>query len=280
MNQSGRGGMTALTNHTGRKGDIQLSIIIVNYNTVRLLDSCLSSLFLNKPLCEFEVVVVDNHSMDESASLLEQKFPEVHTILEDENQGFARAANHGYSFSRGLYCLVLNPDVIILPDSIQKLWEYMNSSPEVGVVFPKLVNPDGSLQYSCRTFHTIGTIFLRRTPLGKLFPNSRVLRDHLMMDWDHNTVREVDWALGGCMMVRREAIPGSQLFDERFFLYFEEVDLCYRMKKTPWKVVYNPGVAMIHHHLRESAGKGLNRQKFEVLNSWMKFKLKQLFHRH
>jgi GT2 family glycosyltransferase len=280
MNQSGRGGMTALTNHTGRKGDIQLSIIIVNYNTVRLLDSCLSSLFLNKPLCEFEVVVVDNHSMDESAYLLEQKFPEVHTILEDENQGFARAANHGYSFSRGLYCLVLNPDVIILPDSIQKLWEYMDSSPEVGVVFPKLVNPDGSLQYSCRTFHTIGTIFLRRTPLGKLFPNSRVLRDHLMMDWDHNTVREVDWALGGCMMVRREAIPGSQLFDERFFLYFEEVDLCYRMKKTPWKVVYNPGVAVIHHHLRESAGKGLNRQKFEVLNSWMKFKLKQLFHRH
>ena len=274
------GGTTLLTSHTGGTDDIQLSVIIVNYNTVKLLDSCLSSLFMNKPLCKFEVIVVDNHSMDGSVQLLAQKFPDIRPILEDENQGFARAANHGYTFSRGLYCLILNPDVIILPGSIQKLWEYMNSSPEVGVVFPKLINPDGSLQYSCRTFHTIGTIFLRRTPLGRLFSNSRILRDHLMTDWDHNTIREVDWALGGCMMVRREAILGSQLFDERFFLYFEEVDLCYRMKKTPWKVVYNPEAAMIHHHLRESAGKGLNPQKIEVIKSWVKFKLKQIFDRH
>lgn len=257
-----------------------ISIIVVNYNTRDLLKECLTALFSNAPACGFEVFVVDNSSRDGSRALLARHFPQCTVIGNRRNLGFARAANQAYRMSRGEYCLVMNPDLRVLPGSVQTLWEFMESHLDVGIVFPKLYNPDGSLQYSCRTFHTIGTILLRRTPLGKLLPNSRILKDHLMTDWDHNTMREVDWALGGCMMARREAVPDSQLFDERFFLYFEEVDLCYRMKKTPWKVVYNPEGAMVHHHLRESAGKGLNRQKFEVINSWMKFKLKHLFHRH
>jgi len=257
-----------------------ISIIVVNYNTRDLLEECLTSLFSNHPACGFEVFVVDNHSRDGSRALLERRFPQCTLIGNRKNLGFARAANQAYRINKGKYCLIMNPDLRVLPGSIQRLWDFMESHPDVGIVFPKLYNPDGSLQYSCRTFHTIGTIFLRRTPLGRLFSNSKILRDHLMMDWDHNTIREVDWALGGCMMVRREAIPGSQLFDERFFLYFEEVDLCYRIKKTPWKVVYNPEAAMIHHHLRESAGKGLNPQKIEVIKSWVKFKLKQIFDRH
>jgi len=258
----------------GGKDAIQLSVVIVNYNTMQLLDSCLSSLLTNGSTCKMEVIVVDNHSTDGSVQLLKQKYSEVHSILNRENQGFARAANQGYARGGGPYCLILNPDVTILPGSIQTLWTYMESCEDAGIAFPKLLNPDGSLQYSCRTFHTIWTILMRRTPLGKMFPESKILRDHLMMDWDHNTIREVDWALGGCMMVRRDAISNPKLFDERFFLYFEEVDLCYRMKKTPWKVVYVPEATMVHCHLRESAGKGFNRQKWEVILSWIKFKLK------
>jgi GT2 family glycosyltransferase len=253
--------------------DIQLSVIIVNYNSAKLLESCLSSLLANKPLCDMEITVVDNHSTDGSVQML-AKFPEIRLTVEKENRGFACAANHGYALSRGAYCLILNPDVIILPGSIQALWEYMESFEDVGIAFPKLLNPDGSLQYSSRTFHTMWTILMRRTPLGKMFPESKIVREHLMMDWDHNSIREVDWALGASMMVRKKAISGNQLFDERFFLYFEEVDLCYQMKKTPWKVVYNPEATMIHCHLRESAGKGFNRQKREVIRSWIKFKLK------
>ena len=259
---------------------VDISIIVVNYNTRDFLEECLTSLFSNLPACGFEVFVVDNHSRDGSRSMLQQCFPQCTLITNRRNRGFARAANQAYQVSEGKYCLIMNPDLRVMPDSIQRLWEFMESNPDVGIVFPKLYNPDGSLQHSCRTFHTIGSVFLRRTPLGKLFPNSRILRDHLMTDWDHNNVREVDWALGGCMMVRRKAVSAPQLFDERFFLYFEEVDLCYRMKKTPWRVIYNPEAAMIHHHLRESAGKGLNRQKIEVIKSWMKFKLKHLFDRH
>ena len=259
---------------------VDISIIIVNYNTRDLLEECLKALFFNPPSCGFEVLVVDNCSRDGSRTLLERRFPQCTLIGNRRNLGFARAANQAHRMSRGEYCLVVNPDLKVLPGSVQRLWEFMDSHRDVGIVFPKLYNPDGSIQYSCRTFHTIGTIFLRRTPLGKLFPNSRILRDHLMTDWDHESMREIDWALGGCMMVRREAILGPHLFDERFFLYFEEVDLCYRMKKTPWKVVYNPEAAMIHHHLRESAGRGLNRQKIEVIKSWMKFKLKHIFRRN
>lgn len=259
-----------------RADDIQLSVIIVNYNNAKLLEACLSSLLASKPLCKMEVIVVDNHSADGSVQML-AKFPEIRLTAENENLGFGRAANRGYTLSRGPYCLILNPDVIILPGSIQTLWAYMESSKDVGIAFPKLLNPDGSLQYSCRTFHTLWTILMRRTPLGKIFPKSKILKDHLMMDWDHETIREVDWALGGCMMVRRDAMFGPRLFDERFFLYFEDVDLCYRMKKTSWKVVYNPGAVMVHHHLRESARKGLNPQKKEVIKSWVKFKLKHLF---
>ena len=262
---------------TGRQSSrVNISIIIVNYNTRDLLEECLKALFSNIPSCGFEVLMVDNCSRDGSRTLLEQRFPQCTLIENRRNLGFARAANQAYRMSSGEYCLVVNPDLKVLPGSVQRLWEFMDSHRDVGIVFPKLYNPDGSIQYSCRTFHTIGTIFLRRTPLGKLFPNSRILRDHLMTDWDHDSMREIDWALGGCMMVRREAILCPHLFDERFFLYFEEVDLCYRMKKTPWKVVYNPEAAMIHHHLRESAGRGLNRQKIEVIKSWMKFKLKHI----
>jgi GT2 family glycosyltransferase len=259
---------------------VDISIIVVNYNTRDLLEECLTALFSNAPACGFEVLVVDNHSRDGSWALLEQRFPQCRVIGNRRNLGFARAANQAYQVSKGKYCLIMNPDLRVLPDSIQRLWEFMESTPDVGIAFPKLYNPDGSLQHSCRTFHTIGSIILRRTPLGKLFPNSTILREHLMTDWDHNTPREIDWALGGCMMVRREAVSDPQLFDERFFLYFEEVDLCYRMKKTPWKVIYNPGASMIHHHLRESAGRGLNRQKVEVIKSWMKFKLKHLCDRN
>jgi len=252
---------------------IQLSAIIVNYNSAKLLESCLSSLLANRPLCNMEVIVVDNHSVDGSVQMLE-KFPGIRLTVENENRGFASAANHGYAQSKGIYCLILNPDVIILPGSVQALWKYMESCGDVGIVFPKLLNPDGSLQYSCRTFHTIWTIAMRRSPLGKLFPNSRILRNHLMMDWDHNSIRQVDWALGASMMVRKEAVSGNQLFDERFFLYFEEVDLCYQMKRTPWRVVYNPQATMVHRHLRQSAGRGFNRPKREIIRSWIKFKLK------
>jgi len=117
-------------------------------------------------------------------------------------------------------------------------------------------------------------LLFRRTPLGKVFPNHRIIRKHLMMDWDHREPREVDWGLGACMLLRKEALGGQDIFDGRFFLYFEDVDLCLRLKEEGWKVVYYPEAVMIHSHLRHSARGVLNREKWEHLKSLIKFYFK------
>ncbi|NNE42951.1 MAG: glycosyltransferase, partial [Gemmatimonadetes bacterium] len=149
---------------------------------------------------------------------------------------------------------------------------HMDENPETGIAGGKLLNPDGTLQYSCRTFYTLSTLLHRRTLIGKLFPNSRVVRDHLMLDWDHESVREVDWMLGACLMVRNKAITDVGLMDERFFMYFEDVDWCYRMKQHGWKVVYVPDARMKHVHRRESAKGGIfNGRLLAHLNSMFRF---------
>jgi hypothetical protein len=147
----------------------------------------------------------------------------------------------------------------------------LEGHPEAGLLLPQLINPDGSLQFSCRKFYDFFTLLFRRTPLGAFFPNHRVIRNHLMMDWNHGEVREVDWGLGACMSLRREALGSPEIFDERFFLYFEDVDLCFRMKKRGWKVIYYPEAVMVHTHVRSSADGFFNREKWEHFKSMIKF---------
>jgi hypothetical protein len=181
--------------------------------------------------------------------------------------------NQALLAAAGRYVLILNPDIEVLPGSIDELATHLDRNPQTGIAGGKLLNPDGTLQYSCRTFYTLSTLLHRRTPIGKLFPNSRVVRDHLMMDWDHDSVREVDWMLGACLMVRRDAIREVGLMDERFFMYFEDVDWCYRMKQHGWQVVYVPAARMRHVHRRDSAKGGglLNRRLMAHLNSMFRF---------
>jgi len=256
---------------------MDVSILIVSYNTVNFIGTCLRSIYSQDIGLSFEVIVVDNASKDGSPQFIRRHFPQVKLIENEKNLGFAKAANIAYEKSTSEFCLFMNPDIIIQPGSIRNLWEYLLDHGDVAIVSPKLYNIDGSLQYSCRTFYTIPIVLLRRTSLGKLFPDSKIIRDHLMMNWDHNSPREVDWALAASMMVRKSAIGNAKLFDERFFLYFEDVDLCYRMKMAGWDVIYYPEAEMIHHHVRRSAGKGLNRTKIEHFKSWVKFMLKHAF---
>ena len=253
---------------------MRLTIIVVNFNTSAFILSCLQS--IRDCVCgmEYEVIVVDNRSTDGSYHLIQEKFSDLCLIENTTNLGFARAVNQGFRRAKGEYLLVLNPDVTLTPGSIGKAINFLDTHPDVGLLLPKLVNPDGSLQFSCRTFYNFSTILFRRTPLGKIFPNHRVIRKHLMMDWNHEEIREVDWGLGACMFLRREALKGENIFDERFFLYFEDVDLCFRMKKEGWKVIYYPEAVMIHAHLRQSADGLFNRAKWEHFKSLIKFYLK------
>ncbi|MFN8005672.1 MAG: glycosyltransferase family 2 protein [Terriglobia bacterium] len=251
-----------------------LSVVIVNYQSGVLLQSCLTALRLHDPLIDDQILVVNNGSPNERSFLEDFHWPKVRWIQSPSNLGFACAANCGYRCSQSEFVLLLNPDVEAKPQSVHELLQAMRDDQKAGIVLPQLRNPDESLQYSCRTFYTYPTLFMRRGPWKRWFSNHRSVREHLLLRWDHQSLRAVDWGLGAAMLIRREA-AGNQLFDERFFLYFEDVDLCVRMWETDWKVLYNPGARMIHHHRRESARPLSLKAKEHHFLSLMKFLWKQ-----
>ncbi len=233
---------------------MDLSIIILNYKTRGLLKQCLRGLLANPVPLTTEVIVVDNHSNDGTGEMMRQEFPQSTFIQSPVNGGFAAGMNLGIQRASGRYLLLLNPDIAVLGNPIGRMFRYLEEHLNVGMCGPKLLNPDGTVQTSCRAFPTPATILYRRSPLGKL-PFARAkLRAFLMLDWDHASNRPVDWLLGACMMVRREAVQRVGLLDERYFLYFEDVDWCRRFWDAGYAVVYLGATAeIVHYHRRLSA---------------------------
>lgn len=236
---------------------MNLSIIIVNYNTGSLTQSCLESLLGQKLPNGTEIIVVDNASTDESLSFLKSDFPEVKFIKNKENKGLAFAVNQGIAASGGAYYLVLNPDIIALPGSVAELLNYMQKNPQVGMAGGKLIAPNGKLQYSCFRFYTPLTIAYRRTRLGKSERGKLAIREFLMKDFDHAAPRNVEWIMGSCMMARAKAVAQVGGMDERFFLYFEDVDWCRRFWEKGWQVAYVPSAVFSHFHQRSSRRQAL-----------------------
>lgn len=253
----------------------EISVAVVAYNSARWLPDCLSSLKNAGGEFAVEVLVVDNASRDGSADLVRREFPTVKLLVNRRNLGYARAVNQAARHTSGRYLLILNPDVVVNPGALEELRDHLERETDVALVAPRLLNPDGSLQYSCRRHYTWGTYLLRRAPLRHLLPHHTLVRRHLMMDWDHEQTREVDWVLGAAMMMRRDAL-GEEIMDERYFLYFEDVDLCLRLQRQGWKVVYHPGATMTHVHRRESGRGMLNRRKYQHFRSWVQFQWKHL----
>jgi GT2 family glycosyltransferase len=250
---------------------MDLSIIIVTYNSEDVIGKCLSSLKEHSPSCEHEIIVIDNASTDGTSDLVSNEFKSMRLEVNSENKGYSRGVNQGISLSRGRMFLIINPDIIVGEKSIDRLFNFMEDNPDAGMVGSKLIGSDGSLQYSCRSFYTLRALFLRRTFFGKLFPRAKALRKHLLMDYDHQKTRSVDWILGACMMVRVEAIEKTGLMDERFFLYFEDVDWCYRMKQHGWNVYYIPQSVMTHSYMRSSVGSIFHKPFLIHLLSLMRY---------
>jgi len=248
-----------------------LSIIIVTHNSEELIGKCLSSIRKHQPTRSYETIVVDNSSSDGTVTLVQRDYPWVKLLANDINKGYSRGINQGISAGAGEMILILNPDIIVREGSIDTLIDFMEEHPDAGISGSRLLNQDGSLQYSCRSFYTARALLLRRTFLGRLFPRAKALREHLLIDYDHQTVREVDWLIGACMMVRRSAIENTGMMDERFFLYFEDVDWCYRMKQNGWKVFYIPDSVMTHYYERASAGSLINRSLIIHLVSLLRY---------
>lgn len=232
-----------------RKGSVlsdqtELSIIIVSWNVRRDLEACLQSLQANQEVAP-QIIVVDNASTDDTMGML-KGFPQVQVIANPDNRGFAAANNQGLAVAEGQWLLLLNPDTIVPPGGLKTLLGFARQHPEAGAIGPRLLNPDGSLQYSCRRFPTIRAAMFRHTILGRLFPQAQPAREYLMFEWDHNEPREVDWISGAAMLINRRAYEQIGGLDERFYWGSEDVDYCFRLNHSGWKVLYTPQPAITH----------------------------------
>jgi exopolysaccharide biosynthesis polyprenyl glycosylphosphotransferase len=228
---------------------IDLSIVIVNYNSGHWLQDCLHSIYRNAEGVGFEVLVVDNGSTDGSLTAISGKFPEVKWMYNEKNLGFARAVNQGIRASEGRFILLLNPDAALLNDALALWLHFIDEHPSVGISGPKVYDDatKQSVQLSCRRFPVFANyLFSRYSPLTKLFPHNRFSRAFLLSDWDHREIRSVDWVSGCCMLIRRDLLAQIGLLDENYPLFFEDVDICHRANHAGWQVVYYPPMEVAH----------------------------------
>jgi len=230
-----------------------VSIIIVNYNTSNLLKECIESIKNNAINICYEIIVVDNNSSDNSIDLIKNKFESLKIIINKINLGFARANNQGIKRSEGRYILLLNPDTVLLRDCLKKMVEFMDGHPEAGVAGCRVLNPNGTLQLACRrSFPAPSVSFYRLTGLSRLFPKSKTFARYNLTYYNPDVVQEVDAVSGSFMMIRRKAMNEVGMLDEQFFMYGEELDLCFRMKEKGWKVYYVPDAEIIHYKGKSS----------------------------
>ena len=248
-----------------------VTISIVSYCQKTLLDRCLAQInTLNLPHT-WQTIVVDNNSSDGSADIVAKNHPWVKLIRLNKNLGFACGHNTAYAQTDSPIFIILNPDVIVLSGSLETLIEMLERFPKAAIVAPCLLNPDESIQFSARRFYNWHTIICRRIPI----PGSTKANNyHLMKDYDPEKLRTVDWVLGAAMGIRRSAFDEKKLFDTRYKLYFEDVDLCYFAHKRGWDVLYCPQSKMIHDHQRISAKNLLNYAAINHFISWLKFYFK------
>jgi GT2 family glycosyltransferase len=222
-----------------------VTVIIVNWNTHALLERALQSL-TGEP--SVEVTVVDNASSDGSADLVRTAFPHVKLIANAANRGFGAAVNQGLAPARTPYALLLNSDARLEAGALEAMLEFLDAQPEVAVVGPRLINPDGSIQPSRRRFPTVATAFLESTPLQRLWPEHPLLQRYYVQDRSDDEVQDVDWLVGACLLVRCSAVREVGPLDERFFMYSEELDWCRRIRAVGWRVVYLPQAQAVHEY--------------------------------
>ncbi len=247
-----------------------LSIVILTWNSRALLEGCLAALPAATEGVATELIVVDNGSRDDTAGVL-TAHPELIVIRNAENRGVAPARNQGLRRARGELVALLDVDTVAAPRAFTILVEQLRAMPRAGVVAPKMIGPDGALQYSCRRFPTL------LDKLGRRLPErwGRSLTDDVeLRGWDHATVREVDYVIGACQVIRAAALAEVGLLDERIFYGPEDVDLCLRMRLAGWSVVYVPAAMVMHLERR------VTRKLWSMLTARHLYALAYYFWKH
>jgi len=252
-----------------------IAVIIVNWNAREDLRRCLESLYADPlPHVSYDVWVVDNASDDGSAGMVASKFPQVNLLINADNAGFSKANNQAIARTNSRYVFLLNSDAFIHAGALDQLVAYADAHPKAGIVGPRVLNPGGTLQFSCRRFPSLGAGFFRNTYLGRLFPHNKFARDYLMVDFDHAQDSAVDWVSGCAMLIRRGLIEQIGALDEQFYMYCEDVDLCQRAWEGGWEVVYAPE-AVVTHAIGRSSDKNADRMIIEFHRSWYAYDRKR-----
>jgi len=229
-----------------------LGVVVVSWNVGDLLRRCLASILAGAGPLDLDVIVVDNASSDGSAAMVRAEFPQVRLVANDQNLGFTAANNQGLALARGRHLLLLNPDAEVVGDALSVLVHYLDAHPSTGVVGPRLFYPDGTAQPSRRRFPTLATALVESTVVQEWWPDNRILRRYYVADVPDDLPQPVDWLVGACLLVRRAAFEQVGGLDDGFFMYFEELDWCRRIKAAGWDVVYLPAATVIHHEGRSS----------------------------
>ncbi len=248
---------------------MELSIIVTNYRNPSLLKICLDSVLKYANEIAYELIVVDGETQEDTEMMMREDYPAVKFFPFQENVGFQALIKKGIEESMGKYLLILNGDIIVTPDSIGKMLARIKEDEKVGMLGPKLLSFDGTLQYSCFRFYHLITIIYRRTFLGRFAFAKKHLDWFLMKDYDHNTEKNVDWLMGSALILTRQAVEKVGLMDPGYFMYMEDVDWCRRFWENGYRVVYYPLAVMHHYHGKASAKGGVIRSLLLNKLTWV-----------
>jgi GT2 family glycosyltransferase len=253
--------------------NVDVSIIIVNYNTCRLTKDCLRSVYESETNYSYEIILIDNNSRDESVDSIRASYPEVQLIVNPENAGFSRANNQGMRVARGRYILLLNSDTVVRRDTLETMVSLMDSRPDLGASGCKVILPDGSLDKACkRGFPTPAASFYYAFGFSRLFPDNPRFNGYQLGCLDPDEEYPVDCLVGAFMLVRRETIEKVGGLDEEFFMYGEDLDWCYRIKEAGWGIYYYPKTTIVH-----LKGGSARRRPFKIVYEFHRAMV--LFHR-
>lgn len=263
---------------------ICLSIIIVNYRNYELAIKCINSVRESIKNIDYEIIVIDNDSPNESYVKIRDEFEDINNISvikNNKNTGFGDANNLGAEKACGKYVLFLNPDILVVDNAIEKMLNKIQEDPKIGLLSGKLLNEDGSVQNSCRRILPLKKFLCCRTPMSKLVSSKKKEEynfEYLMKDFDHSNSSDVEWVMGACMLMRKEFFFEVGKFSKEYFMYFEDVDLCYKVRRKDKKVYYLADAELIHLHRQESTKK-LSKMTMVHLKSMSKFYYKYYFNK-
>lgn len=267
-----------------------VSVVILNYRMKGLLKNCVKSIYSNTHDLDYEIIVVDNDSDDGAGEMVNKRFPKVYTVKYRDNNHGAQSAFNGVKFiqnkenlgmgagnnigikqAKGKYVAVINPDTSFKENSLKRMYDFMEAHSEVGIVAPQLINPNGSIQHTrCRFPEFLMPVY-RRTLLKKIGLVDKKIKKYLTLDKDYSKAMKTDWIFGAILFIRKDALDKVGLFDERFFLGFEDTDLCRRFWENGFEVWYYPKTQIVHYPHRFSRKKLLSKSVKEHNLSWIKY---------